>query len=144
MKRGVSGILYQINSGHNADGILCVLLVKRTQNAPRYPGYWSLPGGCVNENESSIETVSREVMEEIGYLVAETPTFHTEVFIQTAPGKHTVEYFGFATKINIRDLKLQTAECEGVGWFSPEEIHHLQIKPEDRIALNNFFSSRGI
>jgi hypothetical protein len=35
-------------------------------------------------------------------------------------------------------------EGEGLAWFTAEEIHHLVIRPEDRVALDYFFRTHGI
>jgi hypothetical protein len=34
-------------------------------------------------------------------------------------------------------------EGEGLGWFTAEEIHHVWLRPEDRIAVEQFFQRRG-
>jgi len=34
-------------------------------------------------------------------------------------------------------------EGEGLGWFTAEEIHHLDVRPEDRAAINHFFEENG-
>lgn len=43
----------------------CVLLVSRSPQRKAYPGLWSFPGGRVEENETMIEALTRELREEI-------------------------------------------------------------------------------
>ncbi|KAA3620155.1 MAG: NUDIX hydrolase [Calditrichaeota bacterium] len=46
------------------NGVKHVLLARR--NTEPYKGYWSIPGGHVEQNETSFEAVIREIKEEIG------------------------------------------------------------------------------
>lgn len=47
-----------------------VLLVHRSPNKRAHPNVWDLPGGCVEENESEIEALARELREELGVHIA--------------------------------------------------------------------------
>lgn len=42
------------------------LLLKRGSNENKYPNFYGLPGGKVEENETPIEAVIREIKEELG------------------------------------------------------------------------------
>jgi 8-oxo-dGTP diphosphatase len=42
------------------------LLLKRSENENNYSGYWGLPGGGVEKNETPTDAIIREVMEETG------------------------------------------------------------------------------
>jgi len=35
-------------------------------------------------------------------------------------------------------------EGEGLGWFTAEEIHHMWLSPEDRVAVEKFFEQNGL
>lgn len=47
-----------------------VLLIKRPADEKHYPGIWAFPGGKVEHDETLIETLQRELVEETGL----TPT----------------------------------------------------------------------
>ncbi len=47
-----------------ADRRLNVLLVRRSRASEAYPGYWALPGGFSDENETLLEAAYRELKEE--------------------------------------------------------------------------------
>ena len=57
-----------VNRGVSVDGVIIrdnkILLIKRG-NEP-FKGFWALPGGYVDWNESTEEAVAREMMEETG------------------------------------------------------------------------------
>jgi len=44
----------------------CILFVRRSQDQERFPGYWALPGGMVEEGEDYLDAAKRECLEEIG------------------------------------------------------------------------------
>jgi 8-oxo-dGTP diphosphatase len=57
---------------HAADGILknnknMIILIQRASET--FKGYWALPGGIVEKNESVEETLIREMREEVGVQV---------------------------------------------------------------------------
>lgn len=43
-----------------------LLLLRRSPTDKRHPGEWDIPGGAVEENESYIQAVIREIKEETG------------------------------------------------------------------------------
>ena len=47
------------------------LFCKRRPNDEVYAGYWGLPGGSVEENETPVEGLVREVEEELGFTITD-------------------------------------------------------------------------
>jgi hypothetical protein len=45
--------------------------------------------------------------------------------------------------LRLRRMNGKKVEGEGLGWFTAEEIHHLNVRPEDRTAINHFFEENG-
>jgi hypothetical protein len=35
-------------------------------------------------------------------------------------------------------------EGEGLGWFTAEEVNHIWLRPEDRVAVEKFFEQSGL
>lgn len=55
-----------------------VLFLKRSGNTEKYPNQWDLPGGHLQENESLLAGLKREVFEETR-LTVENPLFITKI-----------------------------------------------------------------
>lgn len=55
-----------------------VLFLKRSGSIEKYPNQWDLPGGHLQENESLLAGLKREVFEETG-LTVENPLFITKI-----------------------------------------------------------------
>jgi 8-oxo-dGTP pyrophosphatase MutT (NUDIX family) len=48
------------------DGILCLLLTRRSRRLSAHPGQWALPGGRRDAGETAVDGALRELAEEVG------------------------------------------------------------------------------
>ncbi|WP_263249219.1 NUDIX hydrolase [Saccharopolyspora rosea] len=49
-----------------SEGIVHVLLVRRSDDSDAFPGFWALPGGFVDPGETALQAAIRELAEETG------------------------------------------------------------------------------
>jgi len=105
----------------DADGEVRVLLCKRAIE-PRH-GYWTLPAGFMENNETTAEAAIRETVEEAGANIALLPLFS----LLNVPQVHQVHMFYRATLLDLDYLA--GAESLEVDMFSEKEI------PWDKIAF---------
>lgn len=110
-----------------------ILLQHRSEDAPRWPGYWALFGGGVEGNETVEEALRRELLEEIGYEVKNPRIFATE---------ESVSEDGLLIKGNIFVEKYDASQPliigdggQGFGWFTLEEALQLKITDIRRKGL---------
>lgn len=149
---GAHVILYRLLKAGNCHSVRAILLCKRTLDAPIHPGYWGLFGGTVKKNESPKQTVQRELKEELTANKIDFGKYKMKkvhyVDIVRENGKHIIRYFSASLEIDMDELSLRRwqgkVEGEGLGWFTAEEIHHLEVRPEDRAAINYFFEENGL
>jgi 8-oxo-dGTP pyrophosphatase MutT (NUDIX family) len=136
----------------NTDTVCVVLLTKRTYDAPVHRCLWGLPGGTRDNDETPKETAVREAREELGLKLAHSDLDTvTDVEFSRGQGPKRVWYFSCNWPDAVDHLSLEgngqeekpQREDEGLAWFDAEEIHHLPIRPEDRIALYRFFDARA-
>jgi len=130
---------------HDGSQRLAVLLYKRTQDAPIHPGYWALFGGKLCKHESAKDAVIREIEEELeiknGDLQEMIPLCDVKF---SRVGDVRIRYFSLPLNFDMDKLclkyskKEKKVEGEGIGWFTAEETHSLMIRPEDRIAVDEF------
>ena len=110
-----------------------VLLQQRDDNpAIRYPGHWSLFGGTIEEDESPAMAAAREVKEEIDYDMQNFGLFRE--FVQN--NKHE---FAFVGELSAELDELTLNEGQGMNLFYPSQLHELQIRPDDRETLTEYF-----
>ena len=127
-----------------------VLLCKRTLDAPIHPAYWSLFGGRIEPGEQPKQAALREVQEELGIPPNKIRLADLcDVRVSRADGSHTLRYFCSVLDLDMDCLTLRRSpeeakvEGQGLGWFTAEEIHHMLVCQEDRVALASFFQRNG-
>jgi len=122
---GVSAILI--------NGLGQVLLQQRDDNpAIRYPGHWSLFGGTIEEGESPAAAAAREVKEEIDYEMRNFGLFRE--FVQNNKSE-----FAFVGELSAELHELTLSEGQGMNLFDPSDLHELQIRPDDKETLTEYF-----
>ena len=82
-----------------------------------FPGHWGAFGGAIEEGESPIVALSRELTEEIGYAPEDF-----SLFCQTYRDEHKLNIYVFYSEMKISTSKLQLMEGTDMGLFTKEEI----------------------
>lgn len=96
-----------------------ILLGKRFDNDEHYAGYWDIPSGHVEKNETIEDALKREMMEELGVKVTKfEKAFVIEEKDPTSGNdyKHNCFYI-----ISWKGKIINTGEAEKIGWFNLEE-----------------------
>lgn len=111
--RVVSALLIK-NSSHLAPQVLLCL----RKNTRHFPGYWSLPIGHIEELETPLDAIRRELYEELGIQLIDAHCL-TRLFDPANKVDHSV--------FVIDDWRgepenLETELCELVDWFTFEDL----------------------
>ena len=123
--RGVSAILI------NSRGQL--LLQQRDDNpAIRYPGHWCLFGGTVEDGESVEAALVREVKEEIDFDIQNFGLFRE--FEQNNKSE-----FAYVGELSAELNELTLTEGQAMNVFYPSQLRELQIRPDDKETLMEYF-----
>lgn len=100
------------------------VLLGRRPDHKRHGGLWEFPGGKIDEGETEVDAVTRELMEEFG---VETLSVGGVVYECRDPGSpFRVRFFN----VVIRG-KLEPTEHTEVGWFEPARLPALGLVPCD-------------
>lgn len=104
-----------------------ILLTRRHQPDTPYHGKWQLPGGGVEFGEDPIETVAREVEEEVGItitLLSDAPIVHS-ILRDYDPDFHLI-LLSYPAKYLSGDIDTRAdPETDVAKWFLPEKIETL-------------------
>lgn len=107
-----------------------ILLQHRTDDAFRLPGYWAFFGGGIEQGENPTEALTREIREELSYLV-QNPKLLLAQKVRDEENDNTKYVF----VEQYRDQSLILGEGQAMGWFSPDETHGLKMVDHDRFVV---------
>lgn len=117
-----------------------ILLIRRSRGDRWEPGKWEIPGGKLDDGQSVLEVVRREVKEETGLAIevdrGEIFTFSDRKTI--ASGKYKGYYYlALIFKTNNFSGKLRLGpEHEDSRWATLEETPNFKLTGETRKILN--------
>lgn len=117
------------NRGVSIDAVIIqdgnILLIQR--GAEPYKGFWGTPGGYVSWDESTEETVQREVKEETGLEVLETRL----VGVYSSPSRHPKQVINlvYLTKVGNGEPR-HNDDAMDAKWFSLNNL-------PDQMALDH-------
>lgn len=107
------------------------LLMTKRSLEKSHPGEWEVPGGCSQSGEDSIDTLIREVKEEIGISIKEDDVqlIGTQLY-----KKQFVDIYKSDIDIDLNSVVLQEGETDEVKFFTKEEF--LSMVDKDEIVLS--------
>jgi 8-oxo-dGTP diphosphatase len=100
-----------------------MLLARRPEGGSE-AGKWEFPGGKVRPGEEPCACLARELHEELGIETAIGPVLDLVSVLQS--DRQLILVY---LEAEITHGTPEPLECQAAGWFSPEEIEHLE-KPE--------------
>jgi mutator protein MutT len=100
-----------------------VLLGRRPEHK-RHGGLWEFPGGKIDEGESEVDAVTRELLEEFG---VETISVGKVVYECRDPGSPFLVRF---LDVGIRGTPEPTEHTK-ITWFDPESLPTVRLAPCD-------------
>lgn len=105
-----------------------VLLCHRHPDREWYPNVWDVPGGHIDDGESPMDALVREIREELGIEIDRASAVSV---IQHSPKKNLdIEIWavsGWTGEI----VNAEPAEHDAIGWFTVPEIDGLELADPD-------------
>lgn len=102
---------------------------------------WGFPGGKVEKNESKIDGVLREVVEETGLNLEKNSTIHLRKFYVRYP-RFDFTYDIYLHRLNElpKEILLSKREHVESAWFSFEEASQFPLLPGEEICMEKIKS----
>lgn len=114
-----------------------LLLVRRAQNPGK--GYWTNPGGFIEQLEPIEETIVREVMEESGIEAVVTGV----AALRDQPRSIHNVYIAFAMDYIGGEPRPDNDEVDAAGFFSLEEMTEMNVAPFTRWLADVAFRGKS-
>ena len=107
----------------------------------RYPDQWSIPGGILEPGEAPDAAAFREFEEETGVLLEDLKLFRVYRKEPDLPSSITDVYHVYFGDPDIDEDRVQVNEGQAFRYFAPEEVRRLDVPPQARKVLEEFFAS---
>ena len=113
-----------------------ILIQQRSASRKMFPNMWTNTGGACIAGETSIETVFRELKEELNVI----PNIdNLELIASYKRKKDYVDVWLLRQNINIKDLKFNDNEVQAAKWATIEEWKKLLIEEQAVKSSTNYF-----
>lgn len=112
------------------------LIQKRTPSKKLYPNLWSITSGGTDSGEKTIDTVYREVKEELGITLNQEDV---ELMMTYKRNHDFVDVYLVRKDINIEEIVMQPEEVADVKWVRPEKLEELIEKEQTPKSLQMYF-----
>ena len=113
-----------------------ILIQQRSASRKMFPNMWTNTGGACIAGETSIETVKRELKEELNVI----PNIdNLELIASYKRKKDYVDVWLLRQNINIKDLKFNDNEVQAAKWASIEEWKKLLIEEQAVKSSTDYF-----
>ena len=104
-----------------------VLLIRRSLDSNAYPGFWALPGGLVEEDETVEQAAVREVMEETGISVSVQFVRYVDWPFYRDPRCRSVSFvFIGIPLVSFQDIKAGS-DASDVKWFKLHDAIEMDL-----------------
>ena len=113
-----------------------ILIQQRSASRKMFPNMWTNTGGACIAGETSIETIFRELKEELNVI----PNIdNLELIASYKRKKDYVDVWLLRQNININDLKFNDNEVQAAKWVSIEEWKKLLIEEQAVKSSTDYF-----
>ena len=112
------------------------LIQKRSSQKKLYPNLWSITSGGTDEGETTLDTVYREVKEELGI---EIKPEELELMMSYKRNHDFVDVWLVRKDIDLKDITMQIEEVSEVKWASIELLENLIKENQTPKSLPIYF-----
>ncbi len=124
------------------------LLMGKSLNGGMYPGFWIVPGGGVDEGETKLEALKREMLEEIGLDISASKIDQIDlvftgesVKILRGTGEHVLAkmtFYNFTIQLHklAKEIQIKTEDdFVDAQWFPVTKLKNLPVSPPSTTTL---------
>jgi 8-oxo-dGTP pyrophosphatase MutT (NUDIX family) len=118
-----------------------ILLQQRDLEIRIFPGYWSLFGGHANDDEDPIETLLRELEEELGRKFDVRDFRYVGDFVRVEQPVGRIHIYHHEGNYTCSDFELR--EGKAMAFVNPKYLSRLRIVPDMENILKQIFRGKN-
>lgn len=99
-----------------------ILIQKRSPSKRLAPNVWAMTGGSVIKGETSLQTIEREVLEELGIKLN---CQDLQLITTYKTGDVWLDEYIIKQEIDLQDIVMQKEEVSDVKWATYEEVEQI-------------------
>lgn len=103
-------------------------------------GWWVLPAGHIEANETATQTVVRECKEELGIKVDIKDVEFAHVMHNLSGENKRIDFYFIVKKYEGQLHNLETDKCAEMNFFSLDTLPSEKTAPSTLLALKNIFN----
>ena len=108
---------------HNFNGVIKVFLPKRAATKKFLPNKFELPGGHTDFGENIVDSLKREINEELGMQVEIGDPFAVFDYVNEVKGSHSVEVIYFGKFLEpVENITINPEDHSTYEWFTEDEV----------------------
>lgn len=115
-------------------------LMQQRPKDKHHGGLWEFPGGKVEPSEMPVQSLVRELSEELG-IRCESGAIAPLAFAETPPSGDGQSIVILLYSVNRWEGDPQALEGGAIGWFTPEEVMALPKPPLDVSLARHLFQN---
>jgi 8-oxo-dGTP diphosphatase len=96
--------------------------MKRSMDVDAWPGYWSFPGGKIEDNELLSECAIRETSEEIGIVIEKSDIISESVIMHRGAYGVRLTYFALIENWTNSPAIRESHLADDLAWFSIDDL----------------------
>lgn len=104
-----------------------ILIQKRSPNKRNSPNVWAMTGGSNLKGETSLQTIEREVKEELGITLN---VQDLQLMMRYKTGNVWLDEYFVRQEVDLKDIVMQPEEVCDVKWATYEEVQTFVEKGE--------------
>ena len=116
-----------------------ILIQRRSAQKKRYPGYWEIPGGAMEDYETAEECIRREMKEELGIEILLLENLYTDIVYRD--GKRDVVFI-FRGQCDFDSIKINPHEVEEFCEIAAVEFGNYNFYPAVGNQIMRYFGIR--
>jgi 8-oxo-dGTP pyrophosphatase MutT (NUDIX family) len=121
-----------------------LLMFKRSETKKKFPGFWSIPGGHIDEGEDPLAAAIREVKEETGVLISPA-----DIKLKVVAMHHHLDRgemyvaFAFVTQLKLEPTVLTSSEEGTSHWVKTSDAMNMEnVFPPIRYYFNHVLENK--